>query len=119
VPPSYLSPSPVHGRTRPTAVTSEQVEPVGYGPLLDAVKQGIAGARLRAARAVTADLIEMYWRIGRLVLDRQADEGWGTRVIDRLATDLRTASRTSRPASGTPPAPPAPALPRLPAVNAG
>ncbi len=72
-------------------MTGEQIEPVGYGPLLDAVKKEIASARLRAARAINTELIEMYWRIGRLVLDRQADEGWGTRVIDRLAADLRTA----------------------------
>ncbi len=68
----------------------QQIEPAGYRPLLESVKQEIAGARLRAARAVNTELIEMYWRIGRIVLDRQADEGWGTRVIDRLATDLRT-----------------------------
>ncbi len=68
----------------------DDVEPVGYEPLLEAVKAEIASARLRAARTVNNELIGMYWRIGRLVLDRQADEGWGTRVIDRLATDLRT-----------------------------
>ena len=44
-------------------MTGEQVEPVGYGPLLDAVKKEIAGARLRAARAINTELIEMYWRI--------------------------------------------------------
>lgn len=67
------------------------MEPAGYGPLLDAVKQEIADARVRAARAVNTELIGMYWRIGVLILERQADEGWGTRVIDRLATDLRAA----------------------------
>ena len=31
----------------------------------------------------------MYWRIGKMILDRQNELGWGSRVIDRLATDLR------------------------------
>lgn len=68
-----------------------ELEPVGYGALLDEIKREIGGAQTRAARAVNTELIGMYWRIGRLILDRQADEGWGTRVIDRLADDLRAA----------------------------
>lgn len=31
----------------------------------------------------------MYWRIGKLILSRQEDQGWGSRVIDRLSADLR------------------------------
>jgi predicted nuclease of restriction endonuclease-like (RecB) superfamily len=31
----------------------------------------------------------LYWSIGREILERQTSEGWGTRVIDRLAADLR------------------------------
>ncbi len=68
-----------------------EVQPAGYIQLLDAVKREVAASRTQAARVVNAELIGMYWRIGRLILDRQADEGWGARVIDRLATDLRTA----------------------------
>jgi predicted nuclease of restriction endonuclease-like (RecB) superfamily len=33
----------------------------------------------------------LYWQIGRDILDRQAREGWGAKVIERLAHDLRTA----------------------------
>jgi hypothetical protein len=33
----------------------------------------------------------LYWQIGRDILTRQEHEGWGTKVIDRLATDLRRA----------------------------
>ncbi len=67
-----------------------------YGVLLESVKREIAGSRVRAARAVNTELIGMYWRIGDLILDRQVEQGWGTRVIDRLATDLRTSFPDSR-----------------------
>jgi DUF1016 N-terminal domain len=30
-----------------------------------------------------------YWQVGREILIRQEREGWGTKVIDRLAVDLR------------------------------
>jgi predicted nuclease of restriction endonuclease-like (RecB) superfamily len=36
-------------------------------------------------------MILLYWDIGSLILDRQDKEGWGARVIDRLASDIRGA----------------------------
>jgi predicted nuclease of restriction endonuclease-like (RecB) superfamily len=41
--------------------------------------------------AVNTEMIRLYWRIGRRILDRQRDEGWGAQVIKHLAVDLRTA----------------------------
>ena len=35
--------------------------------------------------------MSLYWQIGRDILERQAEQGWGAKVIDRLAHDLRTA----------------------------
>jgi len=65
------------------------VRPDDYVALLEAVKDEIAVSRVRAARAVNAELISLYWRIGALILERQAVQGWGARVIERLAADLR------------------------------
>jgi predicted nuclease of restriction endonuclease-like (RecB) superfamily len=36
-------------------------------------------------------MVLLYWDIGRTILARQDQEGWGSRVIDRLAADLRQA----------------------------
>jgi predicted nuclease of restriction endonuclease-like (RecB) superfamily len=33
----------------------------------------------------------LYWQIGRDILARQAEQGWGSKVIEQLAHDLRTA----------------------------
>jgi len=33
----------------------------------------------------------LYWQIGRDILVSQAEQGWGAKVIDRLAEDLRAA----------------------------
>ena len=62
-----------------------------YRELLDSIKQTIAAGRLRAARAVNNVLVETYWQIGREIVARQRDQGWGARVIERLSADLRTA----------------------------
>lgn len=34
-------------------------------------------------------MLAVYWQIGQDILDRQADQGWGAKVIDRLSHDLR------------------------------
>lgn len=63
--------------------------PAGYAELLATVKDRVRTARVRAHRAANTELLTLYWSIGQAILDRQQDEGWGTRVIDRLAEDLR------------------------------
>lgn len=63
--------------------------PSDYPDLLARLKRGIGAARTRAALAVNTELIGLYWRIGKEILDRQKREGWGTKVIDRLSADLR------------------------------
>ncbi|MDR3158390.1 MAG: PDDEXK nuclease domain-containing protein, partial [Zoogloeaceae bacterium] len=65
--------------------------PGDYAPWLADIKRRIAVARQRAALAVNAELILLYWRIGRDILQRQSAQGWGSKVIERLARDLREA----------------------------
>ena len=65
------------------------MEPVGYAELLEQVKVRVRTSRVQAARAVNTELVGLYWQIGRLILGRQESEGWGTKVIGRLAADLR------------------------------
>lgn len=60
-----------------------------YGAWLAALKDTIRQARLRASLAVNVELIGLYWRIGRDILDRQDRGGWGSKVVERLAADLR------------------------------
>ncbi|KAB2926711.1 MAG: DUF1016 domain-containing protein [Candidatus Contendobacter sp.] len=65
--------------------------PAGYTDWLAELKTRIHTAQQRAALAVNRELVLLYWQIGRDILARQADQGWGAKVIERLAHDLRTA----------------------------
>jgi predicted nuclease of restriction endonuclease-like (RecB) superfamily len=65
--------------------------PTGYAGWLSELKRRIAGARQRAALAANAEQIQLYHDLGRDIFDRQAREGWGAKVIDRLSADLRAA----------------------------
>ncbi len=63
--------------------------PAGYPQFLTQLKTQIREARVRAALAVNAELVTLYWRIGHETLQRQSQAGWGAKIIDQLATDLR------------------------------
>jgi len=65
--------------------------PADYITWLAELKQRIVTARSRAVLATNAEQIRLYHEIGREILVRQAEQGWGAKVIDRLAADLRAA----------------------------
>lgn len=65
--------------------------PDGYGDWLAYLKMRIYNAQQRAVLAVNRELVQLYWQIGNDILIRQARQGWGAKVIERLAHDLRTA----------------------------
>ena len=70
--------------------SSEALEDVsGYRTLLVDLKSRVRSAQVRAATSANRELILLYWEIGRAILAAQEREGWGAKVIDRLAADLR------------------------------
>ena len=60
----------------------------GYAPLLADLKARVRTAQVKAALSVNRELILLYWHIGREILRAQKAEGWGTKVVERLAKDL-------------------------------
>ena len=64
--------------------------PAGYNDWLGDIKTQIHEAQQRASQALNLELVSLYWRIGKAILNRQNQQGWGAKVIDRLAHDLRT-----------------------------
>lgn len=65
------------------------VLPKNYQAVLEAVKARIREAQLGAAVAVNQELVLLYWRIGKEIIGRQEKEGWGSKVVERLAKDLQ------------------------------
>ncbi|NCC49889.1 MAG: DUF1016 domain-containing protein, partial [Spartobacteria bacterium] len=62
---------------------------IDYIQLLNTIKTHIHEARIRAGLAVNKALITLYWKIGKIIVDRQKTEGWGAAVIERLSRDIR------------------------------
>ena len=63
--------------------------PAGYEQLLGELKERIRQAQVRAALSVNRELVLLYWQIGHGILLQQQQQGWGAKVIDRLARDLQ------------------------------
>ena len=60
-----------------------------YDDFFRSIKERIRTAQVKAALAVNRELVMLYWQIGRDILRRQQQEGWGAKVVDRLAHDLK------------------------------
>lgn len=67
---------------------NDVVEFSSYPVLLESVKDKIKTAQLKAALAVNSELVSLYWEIGHMLSAKMEQEGWGAKVIDRLAQDL-------------------------------
>jgi predicted nuclease of restriction endonuclease-like (RecB) superfamily len=65
--------------------------PPGYTGVLADLKRRILAAQSRAALAVSRELTGVYWYVGRTIVERQAEGGWGDAVVERIAHDLRHA----------------------------
>jgi hypothetical protein len=59
-----------------------------YSAFLTEVKGRIQSARLNAGRAVNRELVQLYWDIGRGIVEKQQSLGWGDAVVESLARDI-------------------------------
>ncbi|GAB4331515.1 MAG: PDDEXK nuclease domain-containing protein [Leptolyngbyaceae cyanobacterium] len=62
-----------------------------YDHFLNELKERIRNAQIRAALVVNRELVMLYWQIGQEILTRQQEQGWGAKVISKLAKDLQKA----------------------------
>ena len=65
--------------------------PEGYQEWLADVKARVYGAQQRATLAVNRELLNLYWSLGKDLLERQANETWGSGIIAQVSADLRAA----------------------------
>lgn len=63
--------------------------PAGYEEWLAAVSARVRATQHRIVRGANAETIRLYWSIGRDILDRRRQLGWGSKVIERLSSDLQ------------------------------
>lgn len=62
-----------------------------YLSFIDNIKNEIKKQRLSVVLSANASMICLYWNIGKAILNKQAEEGWGSKVIDRISKDINDA----------------------------
>lgn len=68
---------------------TQPVLPAEYGVFVESLKSRLRAAQPKAALSVNRELLALYWNIGRALVEAPERQGWGTRVIERLADDLQ------------------------------
>lgn len=62
-----------------------------YLSFIEDIKKEIQKQRIRVVLNANSSMICLYWRIGNAILQKQEKEGWGAKVIERIAKDLKAA----------------------------
>jgi predicted nuclease of restriction endonuclease-like (RecB) superfamily len=60
-----------------------------YISFLNTIKSKIRSARIRAYRGLNRELIKLYWDLGKTIIERQKQHGWGQNIVEKLAKDLQ------------------------------
>ena len=53
------------------------------------LKQRISSSQIKAGLAVNAELISLYWSIGKDIVDKQNKFGWGSKIVEQISKDLK------------------------------
>lgn len=72
----------------PVPMSSSEM-PEGYFSFIKQIKDTIVRQRLKTILAANTSMIMLYWELGHAILERQRNEGWGAKVIDRMSVDLK------------------------------
>ena len=60
-----------------------------YTQFIEEIKNKICSQRISVVLKANASMICLYWNIGNAILQKQREEGWGAKVIDRISHDIK------------------------------
>jgi predicted nuclease of restriction endonuclease-like (RecB) superfamily len=61
-----------------------------YNSTLELIKSEIQSAKFQVVRSITREHIGLYWRIGKIIMEKQQEQGWGKSVVERISKDLQS-----------------------------
>jgi hypothetical protein len=53
------------------------------------LKTKIRSAQIKGTVAVNKELIKLYWDMGKDIIEKQKQEGWESKVLEKVAKDLQ------------------------------
>lgn len=70
----------------PIGPTSEETP--GYGAILAEIKERVRSSQYAALRVVNKELVNLYWDIGRIIVERLTQATHGAGIVEQLSADL-------------------------------
>lgn len=70
-------------------IQKNEIIPSEYKAFFEDIKNRIREANYKALKAVNNELIQLYWDIGKQIVEKQEQKGWGKSVVETLAGDLQ------------------------------
>lgn len=67
----------------------EELEGIGYEPLLDEIKELIHKKQYKVLKSINAETINLYWEIGEEIYRQQEKKGWGKSIVQVLSKELQ------------------------------
>lgn len=67
-----------------------------YTQWLRDIKSRYRNAQIKAAVKINAEQLQFNWQLGRDLVERKAEEKWGTGVVEQLSLDLQAAFPESK-----------------------
>lgn len=71
-------------------IKKAEVSTADYRKFITSLKTKIRSAQIKGAIAVNKELIKLYWNIGKDIIEKQEQDGWGSKVLERVAKDLQS-----------------------------
>ncbi|MEQ1798261.1 MAG: PDDEXK nuclease domain-containing protein [Lacibacter sp.] len=60
-----------------------------YHQIVEALKEKIRFRRMNAVLTANIQMLALYWEIGNTIKEQESSKGWGAKVVEQLARDLR------------------------------
>jgi len=67
----------------------KEINKAEYLEWLNLIKAQIRQAQIKAALSVNSELINLYWGIGKSIVEKQEIKNWGNSVVEKLSNDLK------------------------------
>jgi len=67
----------------------EQASPTDFNSFVKEIKSKIFSTQYEALKSVNKELINLYWSIGKDIVEKQEKFGWGKSVVKNLSDELR------------------------------
>ncbi len=66
-----------------------KIDETAYKSFLEEIKEKVYRSQYQALKAVNIELINLYWEIGKSIIEKQELYGWGKSVVENLSKDLQ------------------------------